>query len=135
MRRQFQLTEEDTSFLGLTGYSWEAVVENSTRWLLIHNYPLPIGYTQTVVSIALHIEPTYPDTQIDMVYFHPSLQRADGQGISALAEQVIDNKTFQRWSRHRTNENPWRPGVDDVSTHLALVDDWLTREFRLRMPL
>ena len=66
-----------------------------------------------------------------MAYFHPALRRQDGKGIPATeSTENVDNKTFQRWSRHRTGENPWRPGVDDVSTHLAQVKHWLVREFQ-----
>jgi hypothetical protein len=39
---------------------------------------------------------------------------------------------FQQWSRHRTQQNAWRPGEDDISTYLSLVDDWLRREFDIR---
>ena len=42
----------------------------------------------------------------------------------------VDGKDFQQWSRHRTTESPWRPGEDDLSSHLVLVDDWLEREFK-----
>jgi hypothetical protein len=55
--------------------------------------------------------------------------RADGVPIKALAQQQIDGTGWQRWSRHRTPQNPWRPGVDSVATHLVLVDQWLLREF------
>ena len=75
------------------------------------------------------IPDNYSDSQIDMVYFNPHLARADGRAIGALATQTIAGVSWQRWSRHRTGANPWRPGVDDVASHLALVDEWLRREF------
>ncbi len=77
---------------------------------------------------ALRIEPNYPDTQIDMVYFSPSFTRADNKAIKAVTAQNFDGKIWQQWSRHRTGKNPWRPGVDDISTHLLLVDYWLKSE-------
>jgi hypothetical protein len=43
--------------------------------------------------------------------------------------QSLDGKSFQRWSRHRTAENPWRIGRDNLGTHIILVEDWLAREF------
>jgi hypothetical protein len=63
-----------------------------------------------------------------MVWFEPALVLTSGRAIGALSSHTIDGTTWQRWSRHRTAQNPWRPGVDDVSTHLGLVDDWLSRE-------
>ena len=79
-------------------------------------------------AIAYRIETGYPDTQLDMVYFLPALQRSDGRGIGALSTQGISGASWQRWSRHREPGFPWRPGVDDLSAHLLLVDHWLERE-------
>ncbi|MBX9746205.1 MAG: hypothetical protein K2X34_04840, partial [Hyphomonadaceae bacterium] len=52
----------------------------------------------------------------------------DGRAIGALAHDDFDGKTWQRWSRHRTPANRWRPGIDGLSTHFALVQEWLARE-------
>lgn len=73
------------------------------------------------------IPPTYPASQIDMAYFSPALAKKSGRPIRAIANQLIDGKTFQRWSRHRA-AGEWTPGVDCVATHLCLVDNWLTRD-------
>lgn len=132
MRRQFSLPEADETFLESLGLLWEAIIENSVRWLLLHSYPVPPGYNQGSVMVAIRIETGYPEAQLDMVYFYPPLDRLDRVTIGALSTQPLDGKTFQRWSRHRTGVNPWRPGEDDLSTHLALVNDWLEREFRIR---
>jgi hypothetical protein len=132
MRRQFELPSFDTQHLGTTGLNWETIIEGSGRWLLIHDRPVPNGYTVERVAVALQIPPGYPDAQIDMAYFYPHLARKDGQPINALAGHALDGKEFQRWSRHRTGEAPWRPGEDDICSHLVLVDDWLAREFEKR---
>lgn len=129
MRRQFDLPEADVDHLTARGLPWETLAEGKARWLLIHDFPVPAGYNHTRVQLGLRIEPAYPDAQIDMAYFFPALRRADGRAIGALSNQTIDGRQFQRWSRHRTGNNPWRPGEDDLSTHLLLVEDWLRREF------
>ena len=126
MRREFRLPEEDEEDLNARGLPWETILEGGSRWLLINDYKLPPGYDRATVSVALLIPPGYPDTQIDMVYFFPGL--SNGRFINALSAQAIDGKAWQRWSRHRTAQNPWRPGLDGVSTHLGCVDDWLARE-------
>lgn len=132
MRKQFELPEEDRGhleFLENQGLSWEAIVEGNAKWLIIHNWAVPAGYNHGQVSLALSIPTAYPDAQIDMVYFFPALQRKDGQSIKATASmQSIDGKAWQRWSRHRTGQNPWRPGIDNLSTHLSQVNNWLERE-------
>lgn len=129
MRRQFLLPEADGEHLEAHGLQWETIVEPGWRWLLVYGFPVPDGYSVSSVTAAVSISPGYPDAPLDMAYFYPALSRTDGRAIGALSPQMIDGKTFQRWSRHRTGLNPWRPGVDDLSTHLALVRHWLEREF------
>jgi hypothetical protein len=130
MRRQFLLPEADLEYLDFLGLAWETVKENDVMRLIIHDFSLPSGYDHQKVSILLRIEASYPDTQIDMVYISPGLSRLDGKGISALASESFDGKSWQRWSRHRTSQNPWRPGIDNIATHMLLVEDWIKREFR-----
>lgn len=132
MRRDFDLPEVDREFLDTRGRLWETIVStvggSTKRWLLIHDFDVPPGYNCRQVSAALLIEAAYPDTQIDMVYFLPALNLVSGGNINNLSSEDIDGQTFQRWSRHRTNANPWRPDVDCVATHLLQVDEWLKRE-------
>lgn len=114
------------------GLEWETVIESGVRWLLLHAFPAPEGYNHRTVTVAVMISSGYPDAPLDMVYFYPHLARTDGRPIGAISPQVIDGKIFQRWSRHRTGQNPWRPGVDDLTAHLTLVEHWLEREFTKR---
>ena len=53
----------------------------------------------------------------------------DQQAVGALSEYPLDGKIYQQWSRHRTSANPWRPEVDNLSTHVPLADFWLSNEF------
>lgn len=128
LRKEFFLPEADTAFLDGIGLSWETIVEGGARWLVIRDWPVPDGYTDGKTDIALLIEGGYPTSQIDMAYFHPHLHLSSGRAINALTNQNIEGKTYQRWSRHRTDQNPWRPGLDDISMHLILVINWLERE-------
>jgi hypothetical protein len=130
MRRMFQLAREEEDALDARGLSWETVTEGNTKWLIIHDYPLPSGYNHKVATAALRIPPIYPDDQIDMVYFHPALALSSGKGIGALSPTPIDGKMYQQWSRHRTSANPWRPDLDNIGTHLLQVDGWLSREVK-----
>ena len=130
MQRQFLLPEQDVRFLEDYGLPWEAVVDGS-MWVLIHNFSLPEGYNHEKATVAIRIETGYPNTQLDMVYFNPTLKRLDGKTIKATSViQKIDGKDFQRWSRHRSASNPWIPGQDDLFSHITLVEDWLSREFK-----
>lgn len=132
MRRQFELPSFDTQYLDSTGLQWETIVEGNGRWLILHDRPVPNGYNVERAIVALHIPPGYPESPIDMAFFHPPLARQDGKPVNRLSDRSLDGKVFQQWSRHRTDAAPWRPGEDDVASHLVLVDDWLGREFKIR---
>lgn len=129
LRLDFRLPQADEEYLNGLGLPWETVRDAQSQWLVIHGWKVPTGYNSDAVDLALLIPGNYSDSQIDMAYFKPNLARRDGRGISNLSQQNIAGQMWQGWSRHRTQQNPWRPGIDDVASHLGLVDEWLRREF------
>jgi len=129
LRRHFDLSADDQRFLDEYGLPWETLVDGP-QWVLVHDFPTVAGYNHSRVTAAIRLETGYPNTELNMVYFFPALARADGKAIGATqATQQIDGKVFQRWSRHRTAQNPWKAGRDNIGTHILLVEDWLAREF------
>jgi len=132
VRRQFGLLPQDGKFLDEYGLPWETIVDGA-QWVLIHDFPTDAGYDQATVSIAIRLETGYPQAALDMVYVYPHLARKDGKAIpQTQARQSIDGKEWQRWSRHRSGANPWRPGEDSIETHVYLIEDWFAREFERR---
>ena len=128
-RRQFDLLPQDREFLDEYGIHWETVIDGS-QWVLIHEFQTHEGYDHPLVTAAIRMETGYPNTELNMVYFYPALARKDGKPIGATnATQEIDGKNYQRWSRHRTPQNPWKIGQDHLGTHIILIEDWLEREF------
>jgi hypothetical protein len=130
LRRQFDLLPEDESFLKEYGLPWETIVDGSP-WVLIHDFPTHEGYNHPRATVAIRLETGYPTSPLDMAYFCPALARMDSKPIGATnAEQQLDGKSYQRWSRHRTAQNPWKAGQDGLGSHVILIEDWLEREFR-----
>lgn len=128
-RRDFSLLALDQAFLEESKFSYDLIKKGNQQWLIIHNYPIPVGYNVESANLALLLPSNYPDTQIDMAYFSPSLSLNSKKAIPQTQHNAnINGKQYQRWSRHRTSANPWRPGVDDLSTHLRCVENWLLRE-------
>lgn len=128
MRCQFEPMKEDLAFLQSLGLSWEGLLDGGVKRILIHGFPIPNGYNVEKASVFIVLQPGYPDTQIDMAYFSPSLSRADGRAIRQLTETPFDGRNWQQWSRHRTPLSAWRIGEDNLSTHIGLVADWLNQE-------
>lgn len=126
LRKQFTLPAEDVEFLNGLGLPWETFT-NGNHWLVIEDYPIPEGYNVQKAQIALMIPAQYDAVQIDMASFFPPLVKNSGTVIPNATLHFIDGRQFQQWSRHR-KVNEWIPGVDNISTHLALVDNWLRKD-------
>ena len=131
-RRDFAMLEADEAFLNRRFPEWEAVLEDGRRWLVIPSYPVPMEYRIAEAVLALEIPPPYPSAQVDMFYIAPPLTLPGGGEPPATgARQSIGGTSFQRWSRHRGNEYPWNPALDNIVTHLALVESALAKEVSL----
>jgi len=126
-RRAFTLPEDDIDFLDQLGLPWEAIAGPQGMWVVVYDYPIPAGYNVQKADVALMIAPNYPAVQIDMASFYPHLSKVSGRGIPNILQQPVDGKTFQCWSRHR-KAGEWKPGIDNIATHLCLVDNWLLKD-------
>lgn len=129
LRRDFQLLPKDAAYLDCRGYKWEAIGEGR-RWLVIRDYPLPVGYTAAHTDLAIEIPSMYPMAEIDMFYCYPDAALVNGATIDRTeSREHVQGISFQRWSRHRP-PNTWSPEKDSVITHLALVEESLLREVK-----
>lgn len=129
--RQFRLLPEDESYLDKISPDWMAIIDNGRQWVILPNFKVPTGYSLAATDLALDIPPTYPMTQIDMFYLYPEIALSSGQPIPATDyRENIQGKPHQRWSRHRKQQpsSMWRPGIDNIITHLALVEAALLKE-------
>jgi len=128
-RREFALLGIDEKYLDELGLRWETVVDVNRRWLLIHDFPVPHGFTVKQTVLALEIPTTYPGAQIDMFYMHPPLVLCSGRMIDRanMAASVLGTP-FIGWSRHRGPGSLWNPVTDNVATHIALVESALSKE-------
>ena len=128
-RRLFALLAADHQYLDGLGLRWETVLEGDRRWLLIHDYALPAGFSPQRAMLALDIPKDYPAAQIDMFYFAPFADRTNGVAIpNTQVRAVIAGVEFQGWSRHRNAASVWDAEADNVRTHLALVESCLSKE-------
>jgi len=127
--RMFALLDIDETHLDRLGLRWETVIEADRRWLLLHDYPLPAGYTVAHTKVALEIPPTYPGAQIYGFYAYPPLALSSGRVIaSTQLRGILHGVEYHGWSRNRGPAAPWDPAKDNVVTQLALVDAALAKE-------
>lgn len=128
-RRDFALGAADCAFLDSLQLRWEALNQAGRLWVVIYGVPLPTGFQVPAADVAIEIMPGYPTSQLDMAYFHPPLALTDGRPLPCVinAETSFDGRAWQRWSRHRVSPSAWVPGVDDLESHFAYMQDWLCR--------
>lgn len=128
-QRDFALLAVDEAGLAERGMEWEAIVDGGRRWLLLYDYPLPAGYNVVRVTIAVEVPTSYNSAELDMFYCHPHLTKVSGGQIpQTQVHEMIRGISYQRWSRHRGAGSRWRPGRDNVLSHLALIDEAIRRE-------
>lgn len=128
-RREFKLPEADEEYLRRLGLAWETIRNGERRWLVVYGLPLPDGFTTKVTDVAIEILAGYPPAHLDMAFFFPALERADHRPMPQTQhKELIDGKSWQRWSRHRTSDCPWIPGEDSLETHMDFVQTFLERE-------
>lgn len=127
-RRDFALLPKDEAFLTMRHPAWEAVIDQARRWLVIRDYPVPVGFNVASTTLSIEIPGPYPAAEIDMFYCHPALSLVTGVPIPQTEHpQPINGVQFQRWSRHR-DPGMWSPTHDSVITHMGLVEESMLRE-------
>lgn len=131
-KRDFLLPPEDSTYLEEKGLTYETVLSDGAQWVILRDYALPVGYSHPHTDVAIRIPQNYPIAPLDMFYMYPNLTRTDGQIIGALSPLAIEGKQYQQWSRHRTANNQWVPGEDNLATHIALMNHSLNEEFTKR---
>lgn len=125
LRREFAVFGEELAFLDVNYPGWESVIDGNQRWLLLHGFSVPKGYTVEKSSMAIALPEDYPNSGLDMVYFYPELCLSSGRAIKATeTRQQIKGNGYQRWSRHYS----WSTGRDSIITHVLRATGWLERE-------
>jgi Prokaryotic E2 family E/Multiubiquitin len=128
-RRDFRMLPVDERHLDALGMTWSTLIDQGRRWLVIEGFQLPAGYNVASVQMAVEVPGTYPASEIDMFYVSPALALTSGRVIEQTqVTETIATRPFQRWSRHRGQQSPWMPGVDNLVTHLALIESALLKE-------
>lgn len=96
---------------------WKGVV-------VVHDHPIPQGYTLATSSILIRIPLNYPSGSPDMFWTDLDLLLAGG-GIPANADYLesILGRNWRRFSWHPNGG--WEPGRSDLGTYLGFIDSRL----------
>jgi hypothetical protein len=119
------LPDADIETLRHRGLSWSAAIDGNMINLIIADYPLPPGYDVERAELLLRLPGAWPDGVPDMFFLipHVRVKATSAWPAAAATFPVIGDRQWQQWSRHFPNL--WRPGVDDLATYLAIVNQEL----------
>jgi len=132
LRRDFDLPEEDVQFLNSLNLTWEAIKEGNARAVILCGFPMSQLFQPTEVNLKIKIPNDYTSgAALDMFFTDVPVTRADGAAIKALTESAVFNaKKWWQWSRHYPKDTKWRPGTDNLGTHICFVQHVLDEEGR-----
>lgn len=122
------LQDPDLAFLKERGITYELAVDRRTLNVVLADYELPSGFDTSRVDLLLRLSTDFPDVKPDMFWVSPPIRLASG--ALAPASSTMEShlgRTWQRFSRH-LRPDQWRPGVDDLRTWLAMIDQMLRRD-------
>ena len=126
------LPPDDKKYLTDRGIDHSIVAEANMTCVILRGFGLPPGFNQPRADLLLRISPGYPDVPLDMWWFDPAVQFADGSIIPATdVREPHIGRMWQRWSRHLQAEQ-WRAGIDGLETFLALICTDLERHVQGR---
>ena len=126
---QFEVLPKDGEYLKQVFGNFRTIIDQGRRWLIVENYELPEGYSHKKITLAIEIPSLYPQAEIDMFYTSPRIYLPNGVTPSCTeVDQIIESKSYQRWSRHRSHLSQWNPVIDSVVTHFSLIEESLLRE-------
>jgi hypothetical protein len=125
------LLDEDYEILGNAGLTCEE--DEANRFLVITNYPAPVGlYVSggqpvTELEVLVIIPQNYNTSGTDMLWTHPAITRTDGGPMPAVMgygggdPRHYKGKEFCRWSRHY-NGSSWKTKIDNVEKILGRIE-------------
>jgi hypothetical protein len=89
-------------------------------FLVVHDYPIPDGFTPNRTRLLVKLPPLFPDAAPDMFWLNPHVRTSSGampQGASV--EAVLDGQ-WQRFSWH-LQAGAWQPGTSTLRDFMRCV--------------
>ncbi len=88
-------------------------------YVIVKDYPLPIGYNKQYTRLLLKIPLSYPNGNPDMFWVDPDLRLASG---ASQANATIENVLGEPWLRFSWHPQKWNPVQDNLNTFMEFVN-------------
>jgi hypothetical protein len=98
-------------------------------WVLVPQYPLPTGWSATVIDTAFHIRDGYPGSGLYGIYV-PTGLRFNGEVPSSFSDPAPTQPPFEgKWAIFSWEADPWFPKATPEAGHnlLTWVEGFATR--------
>jgi hypothetical protein len=91
------------------------------RWVFVPDYPLPSGWSRSLVDTCFQIRDPYPQTSPYGIHVRDGL-RFEGNKPQKYTEPSNQNPPFDgRWAIFSWEATAWQPGADPASGHNLLT--------------
>lgn len=97
-------------------------VKQPDGWTLVvvHDYPLPSGFSPATVDLLVKLPPSFPDAAPDMFWVNPQVRTAAGAAPQGTSMEPLMGSSWQRFSWH-LSPGAWRPGVSTLRDFMRCV--------------
>src|SRR6185436_15376036 len=94
--------------------------------ILIHQHPVPKGYSKNVIELLVKAPLSYPNGKPDMFWTDKDLVLKNGQ-VPKSAES-IERALEKEWRRFSWHPQNWNPAYDNLKTYIEFVNTRLAKE-------
>ncbi len=120
--------DQEVGALKEEGFAIELQEAEGWVCVIVHNHPVPPGYSKPYTDLLVKCPISYPDGRPDMFWTDEDLTLSGGRAPrSADTIEVVLGRRWRRFSYHPQN---WNPGVDNLRTYLEFVNTGLTKAMR-----
>ena len=95
-------------------------------FLVVREYPLPLGLVPAAVELLVKLPPTFPDAAPDMFWLSPHIRTPSGVEPQGTSVETVLGAAWQRFSWH-LKPGAWRPGVSTLRDYMRCVRTRLER--------
>jgi len=92
--------------------------DESGSWVVIRDFPLPIGYNYETTDILIVLPTNYPQTPPDWFYVDNNLRLADGRRPNHIFYQYTVHDPNTRAANRRIDAPPQRKGWTGCCLHI-----------------
>lgn len=116
---------DEIEALRRVGYKISFSEDGNWVSVIIHEYPVPDGFSKQETNLLIRAQQSYPNSKLDMFWSDVDLVLENG-AVPASADQ-LENYGGKQWRRFSWHPKSWNPGRDNLRTYLEFVNTRFAR--------